>query len=496
MDPTHRIVPAPVSADLAADDPFVLAPETRIFVHPGAEGEEGVARLLAAGLRASTGFALPVERGAPPAPENAIVLRVDAGRTELGDEGYELETGRAGVTLAAGSAAGLFRGVQTLRQLFPPEIEAHDGGRRAGPWELPRGRVADRPRFRWRGVMLDVARHFIPVDDVKRFVDEIAMYKLNVLHLHLTDDQGWRLEIRSHPRLTEVSGRTEVGGGKGGFYTQEEFADLLRYAAGRHVAIVPEIDVPGHTHAALAACPELNAGGVAPEPYTGTRVGFSALRVDDEATFRVLDDVLAEVAALTPGPFLHIGGDEVETIGDEAYAGFILRVQEMVAAHGKRMIGWGEAAKAALLPGALVQHWRGDVAVRALARGARLILSPATKVYLDMKYDAGTELGIDWAGRIDVGGAYRWDPASLLEGAGEADIEGVEAPIWSETLRNLSAVEYMAFPRLPAIAEVGWTPAAGRDWEEFRVRLAAQAPRWRLMGINFHRSKDIPWESC
>ncbi|HEU0302908.1 MAG TPA: family 20 glycosylhydrolase, partial [Longimicrobium sp.] len=258
--------------------------------------------------------------------------------------------------------------------------------------------------------------------------------------------------------------------------------------------VVPEVDLPGHTNAALASYAELNCDGVAPDRYTGIEVGFSSLCVDNEVTYRFLDDVFGELAALTPGPYLHIGGDEVEALGRKDYVRFIERVQEIVDRHGKRMIGWEEVAKAALRSTTLVQQWKSDSAAAAVRHGARLILSPGPKVYLDMKYTPGTELGLYWAGFVEVRDAYDWEPATLLPGVAETDVIGVEAPLWTETVKNLTAAYYLAFPRLPAVAELGWSPAAARDWESFRLRLAAHAPRWHLLGINYHRSPQVPWD--
>jgi hexosaminidase len=353
--------------------------------------------------------------------------------------------------------------------------------------------VADAPRFAWRGLMLDVARHFLPPADVKRFVDLMALYKLNRLHLHLSDDQGWRLEIRSHPELTRVGATTQVGGGPGGFYTQAEYADLVAYAAARHVTVVPEFDVPGHTNAALASIPSLNCDGRAPALYTGIKVGFSTLCADSAATYRFVDDVVREVAALTPGEFIHIGGDEVERLTHAQYLGFIGRVQGIVRARGKRMIGWGETAPAALDRSSVVQHWKADSSAVHAARGGSVILSPARKVYLDMKYDSATALGLRWAGLVDVRTAYDWEPAGYLPGVPEGAVLGVEAPVWSETLATRPDFEFMLFPRLLAVAELGWSAPAVRGWEGFRARLAAHGPRLSALGVNFYRAPEIPW---
>ncbi len=469
-------------------DPFVLDESTAISADAGAVA---IAEYLAGALRPAAGLLLPVHDAARP---GGIVLRLD-GAAELGGEGYGLDVAADSLVLRAHQPAGLFRGAQTLRQLLPASVEQESA--QPGPWEVPGMRIVDHPRFSWRGVMLDVARHFFSVDDVKRFIELAVLYKINIVHLHLTDDQGWRLAIESWPRLATVGGATQVGGGRGGFYTQADYTEIVRYAATRFVTVVPEIDVPGHTNAALASYSELNCDGRSREPFTRTEVGFSALCLDKPVIYEFLEDVLGEVAAITPGPYLHIGGDEAHILSDDEYAPFAERVQKIVAATGKQAVGWQELATGGLEPGTVVQYWNtgeGPVrAVEAVGKGAGLVLSPADRTYLDMKYDAATELGFDWAGYVDVRVAYDWDPATLVEGVGEDDVLGIEAPLWSVTLRDIDDVEVMTYPRLPAIAEVAWSPADRPGWDDFRLRLAAQAPRWAAMGVDFHRSPQIPW---
>jgi hexosaminidase len=488
------IVPAPASVQAAEGTWFPLGASTRVLTPPGSAEAATTGEQLAAVLRRSTGLPLPVTADPAAARAGAIALEL-TGDDRLGDEGYELAVTGESVTLRASRPAGLFTGTQTLRQLLPAAVEGATV--RPGPWRLPGGRIADRPRFAWRGAMLDVARHFFTVAEVKRFVDLLALYKLNVLHLHLTDDQGWRIDIRSRPRLAAHGGSTQVGGGPGGHYTQEQYAELVGYARDRHITVVPEIDMPGHTNAALASYAELSCDGRPRELYTGTEVGFSALCVEAPATWRFLDEVIGELAALTPGPFIHIGGDEVRTLSDRQYGGFVERVQELVRAHGKRTIGWQEIARARLLPTTAAQWWDprggGDAVRAAVRQGTRLVLSPAPRTYLDMKYDEHSRLGLDWSGHVEVRDAYDWDPATELEGVGEDDLLGVEAPLWSETLRSIADVERMTFPRLPAVAEVGWSPAATRGWEGFRERLAAHGPRWEAMAVDYHRSPQVPW---
>jgi hexosaminidase len=488
---TYRLIPAPVSARFSEVDSFHVTSATVVHTS-GGDGAAHVAAYLAQLIgSAVSDEPLRVERAGPRASSGGITLALGE-VPDAGTEGYELTVMPDGVSLVANHAAGLFHGVQTLRQLFPAAIETSGG--RGQTLSLPAALIVDYPRFEWRGAMLDVARNFLRPHEVKRYIDLMALHKLNRLHLHLSDDQGWRIEIKSWPNLALRGGSTRVGGGTGGFYTQEEYADIVRYAQQRFIIVVPEVDVPGHTNAALASYAALNCDNRARPLYTGIDVGFSALCVGREITYRFLDDVVREIAALTPGPYFHIGGDEVERLSDEQYQRFIERAQDIVTAHGKIMIGWGEIAAANLNPGSIVQHWSPNGSpLAAVQRGTRIILSPADRVYLDMKYDPSTTVGHRWAGYIEVRDSYDWDPATLLAGVQERSILGVEAPLWSETLPTLRDFEHMAFPRLAAVAEIAWSPAARRDWDGFRTRLGAQAPRWAALGINFYRSPQIGW---
>ena len=474
----------PASLTLNAGEPFRLDSMSSIVVG----NDANVARsgeMLAALLRASTAYAIPVRTES--ATAGTIALRLNPAAS--GEE-YSLSVTRDSVRII-GTSTGIFRGVQTLRQLLPPAIESDM--KLSGTWTIPAVTIVDRPRFGWRGSMLDVARHFFTVDEVKQFIDLLALYKLNALHLHLSDDQGWRIEIKSRPRLATMGGATQVGGGPGGFYTQAEYAEIVRYAQERYISVVPEIDMPGHTNAALIAHPELSCSRMAPALYTGTEVGWSTLCPNKEETYALIDDIVRELAALTPGPYIHVGGDEVEVLTHDEYIKFVERVQDIVARHGKEMIGWEEVGKARLRPTTLVQQWKSDSAVLALRSGSKLIMSPARRTYLDMKYTSATELGLTWAAIIEVADAYNWDPATYQAGVTERDIVGIEGPIWSETLRNITAVQYMAMPRLPALAEVAWSPQSARDWESFRARIAAHAPRWNYLGVNYYRSPQVPW---
>jgi hexosaminidase len=424
-------------------------------------------------------------------PDGSVVLELAHGDRSLGDEGYRLrvETGR--VTIVARRPAGLFWGAQTLRQLLPPRIEA--GSPRPGSWPVPLGTIHDRPRFAWRGLMLDVARHFFDVTEIERLIDLLALYKLNRLHLHLTDDQGWRIALRSWPNLTRIGARSAVGGGPGGHFTQRELARVVAYARQRFVEVVPEIDMPGHVNAALASYARLTADGVAPPLYTGIEVGFSSLAIRKEQTYAFVDDVVRELAALTPGAYLHIGGDEPLATDPADYRYFVERAQRIVRSHGKRMIGWEEIARARLRRTSVVQHWHDPaLARRAVEQGAKLVLSPATRAYLDMKYTRSSSLGLEWAGTTSVRDAYEWDPATLLDGVSEREVVGVEAALWTETVATRAALDHLAFPRVLGIAEIAWSPG-GRDWRDYRLRLGAHGARLDALEVGFHRSPDVRW---
>ncbi|WP_163513418.1 beta-N-acetylhexosaminidase [Fodinicola acaciae] len=492
-----KLIPAPASLKSLPGKDFQLTARSSIAVLPAYGQPLAAAEMLAGVLRQSTGFALPVNR---PSSGPKIVLTL-GGPASLGQEGYELTATAHAVLIRARTAEGLFRGITTLRQLLPAKVEA--SSHQPGPWAVPSVRIADHPRFGWRGAMLDVSRHFFPVAAVKRYLDLISLYKINVLHLHLADDQGWRIVVDSWPRLATYGGSTQVGGGAGGYYTKRDYQDLVAYAAARFITIVPEIDSPGHTNAALASYAELNCDGVAPPLYTGTDVGFSSLCVAKPLTYKFLDDVVREIAEITPGAFYHLGGDEAHSTPHDDYVTFVDKLQPIVKAHGKRVIGWDEIGAASLLPGSYAQHWDPatgnqpgtEKARNAVAKGAKLVMSPASRAYLDMKYNKQTPLGLSWAGYVEVKDSYDWDPATIVSGLQESDIAGVEAPLWSETLVKIADIEFMAFPRLPGIAELGWSPAASHGWDAYKLRLAAQAPRWSVLGVNYYRSTQVPWPS-
>ncbi|MGW5675643.1 beta-N-acetylhexosaminidase [Streptomyces sp. NPDC003860] len=489
-----NVVPAPSSVR-PGGTPYTITSATAIRVDD-APGVRAVGDHLAAYLRPSTGYPLPVTPGSG---ADGVQLRLDPAAGELGDEGYRLESTGEGVLLTAREPAGLFHGVQTLRQLLPHAVEADS--EQPGPWTVPGGTITDVPRYPYRGAMLDVSRHFFTVEQVKRYVDQLALYKINTLHLHLTDDQGWRIAVDSWPQLTAVGGSTSVGG-TGGFYTKDQFRELVEYAAERHLEVIPEIDLPGHTNAALASYAELNPDGQAPELYTGTEVGFSSLCADKPVTYEFMDDVIREIAAITPGDRLHIGGDEADNTSAEDYAAIMAKAQESVVRHGKKVVAWHQVTGTAVADGGWVQYWGTDETKKeereqvaaAVRAGARLILSPADRAYLDMKYDGEFALGLSWAGLVEVDRSYDWDPATYFaeEGVPAEAVLGVEAPLWTETLSTNAELELMAFPRLLSAAEKGWS-RGDLPWEGFHERLVDQGRRLTALGIAYHPSPKVEW---
>jgi hexosaminidase len=507
----QNVIPKPDSAVLEGKA-FELTKESTITV--SAEDIKPIGQYLADVLNKGTGFNLAVST-AEKAPASGIYLTSSASDASLGHEGYTITITNE-LIIIAGKPAGLFYGLQTLRQLLPPAIEKAPATAGQTSWEIATGTIRDVPAYTWRGSMLDVARHFFDVNEVKRYIDLISYYKMNVLHLHLSDDQGWRIEIKSWPNLTKHGGSTEVGGGKGGFYTQEQYAELVAYANSRFITIVPEIDMPGHINSALASYGELNGGiqvpkegrieldlsspdilGAKSKPtqlYTGITVGFSTLRYEKEETFKFINDVVRELSAITPGPYFHIGGDEAHVTKKEEYIKFVNRFTEIVKANGKKMIGWEEIAQGNIDDNVVVQYWNKEKhALDAVQKGAMLIMSPAKKAYLDMQYDSTSRLGLHWAAYIEVDSAYNWDPLTYSHGINRENILGVEAPLWSETTANMDDIEYLAFPRLPGYAELGWSSGETKSWDEYKVRLGKHAPRFKAWDIDFYKSPKVPW---
>jgi len=504
-------IPQPVYVE-SGRGVFELTANSIIYVDNATPEWLSVAEALAEKIRPSTGFAMNISVAQQPTLSGIRFTLVND--PDLATEGYRLNITEKLLTISANSAQAAFRGIQTIRQLLPASVELPS--RQDIAWQIPAGVIRDFPGYTYRGAMLDVARHFFSVHEVKRFIDLISLYKINYLHLHLSDDQGWRIEIKSWPNLTLQGGKTEVGGGEGGFYTQEQYKEIINYAKERYVTIVPEIDMPGHINSALASYGELNGGTIVPkegrlpidanvnkildgkskptELYTGIEVGWSTLRLEKEATFRFVEDVVKEICAISPGPYFHIGGDEAQVTKKEDYIQFINRFQQIVKANGKTMVGWEEIAQGEIGNDAIVQHWNlPKYALLAVEKGSKLLMSPAKKAYLDMSYDSTSSFGLHWAAFIEVDSAYSWNPATYVDGIPKENIIGIEAPLWSETISNMDEVEYLLFPRLPGYAEIGWSQETARNWEEYKVRLGKHGPRFKAMKIDFYQSKKVPW---
>lgn len=483
----RSLIPTPVSLN-PGEGTFQLSAQTQFCIDE--EAKKTTEEFIKT-LETVTGFSFKINALDSEVPDQGIVIKIsDAVEQE---EGYILNVDANQVLLEGRTQAGIYRGIQTLRQLLPAAIEWDQVSQI--DWLIPGVEIIDYPLYEYRAAMLDVSRHFFTVKEVKKYIDYMALYKMNNLHLHLTDDQGWRIEIKSWPELTGIGASTQVGGGEGGFYTQEQYKDIVQYASDKYITIIPEIDMPGHTNAALASYPELNCDGVAPEPYTGIEVGFSSLCIDKEITYEFINDVIKELAAITPGEYIHVGGDESHSTEMDDFISFMERVQEITKKHGKKAIGWDEISNVELLDETLVQFWsKEENAKAAVAQGAKLIVSKASKAYMDMKYDTLSPIGLNWAGLIPVKTGYTWNPATLVEGIDRDDIHGVEAPLWGETLSSMEDVEYLLFPRLLGYAEVGWSQDSLRTWESYEKRLSKQYLRFKLMGINFFESDQVNWE--
>ena len=520
------IIPAPAELRVIEGAPFVVTVKTTVHADIAATP---VANWFArwSGLQVATSGTV------------GITLAIDpALKGEVGDEGYKLSSKANGVTIRGATAAGVFYGVQTLRQLLPPDMErggVQAAGPSAGSGQGTRAEVAaleitDRPRFAWRGALLDVGRYFFTVADVKRFLDEMALHKLNVLHWHLTEDQGWRLEIKKYPRLTEVGAwRTSspVAGGNqaddgvphGGFYSQDEVREIVAYAAARFIRVMPEIELPGHSSAAIASYPQFgntDAPGYAPKVQVRWGV-FPYLYAPKPETFQFLDDVLGEVLELFPNEFVHIGGDEAKKDqwnaspiaqaflkanglkdAHELQSYFIRRTEKFLAAHGRRLVGWDEIQEGGLAAGATMMAWR-DVkwAISAARAGHDVVMAPTSHTYLDYNEGTTEEEGEQIGrGPLKLAKVYSFEPVPAeLEPQYQAHVLGAQGQLWSEHLPSWNQVEFRAWPRLSALAEVVWSPREKRDYADFKGRLPALLARFDRLGVNYRRpraSDDAP----
>ena len=508
------IVPEPAKMQRHAGH-FTLTPDT-VVVADAAAGDVG--RLCQAALAPATGFPLDVVHNVPAG--TCIIFQFDATLSDFGAEGYVLTVTPQQIVARAPQAAGLFYALQSLRQLLPPAIFQSEVVADVA-WDVPSVTIEDTPRYQWRGAMLDVARHYMPKAFVLKFIDLLALHKLNILHWHLTEDQGWRIEIKKYPRLTEIGAwRKETlmghlrnsdtmtfdGVRHGGFYTQDDVREIVAYAQARHVTVVPEIEMPGHAQAAIAAYPEL--GNLADPVEVRTYWGISKTIYNVEpSTLAFLQDVLDEVLTLFPSTFIHIGGDEVPKEQWQESAAAQARMQELglaneaalqsyfirqmdvfLTARGRRLIGWDEILEGGLAENATVMSWRGtEGGVAAAMAGHDVVMAPTKSTYLDYyqsKDKANEPLAI--GGYLPLDKVYAFEP--LCPGIDDEHahhVLGAQAQLWSEYIPTPEMMEYMAFPRLCALAEVVWSPAECKDYAGFLARLNAHVQRLDALNVHY-----------
>jgi hexosaminidase len=497
-----QLLPQPRSMTVAAGE-FRVDARTVVAVPPGDAGARQAAERLVDLLRRTRGVA-------PGISETGGDIRLvrEAGQPH---EGYKLDVKPSGAVITASDDAGLLYGAITFWQLATSGADAL----------IPAVSIADSPRFRWRGLMLDSTRHFQSPDFVKTLIDAMAAHKLNTLHWHLTDDQGWRIEIKRYPRLTGVSGWRVPASAPGapalprtgGFYTQDEIRDIVAYAAARGITIVPEIEMPGHALSAIRAYPELGTGAPIP-PGTESDWGvFPWLYNIDDGTFTFLENVLTEVMALFPSPYIHVGGDEAVKdqwkaspaiqarmkalgVADEnaLQSWFIRRIERFLSGHGRKLIGWDEILEGGIAPNATVMSWRGiDGAVEAARSGHDAVLAPSPTLYLNHNQGTGPNEGPGRAAPITLAEVYAFDPMPhALTAEQQRHIIGVQANLWTEYVRSEALAAYMMFPRASAVAELGWSDPATRDFTGFAGRLAPQIDRLRALGIDAAPSAYVP----
>lgn len=505
--PDPAIIPQPLEYE-AGEGAYTLRRCARIVVQgKDAEDEQSLlntADLLAARFRKSTGYDLPVVVNGNAAGD--IILKTSDASPELEDEGYTLTTSPEGVVIEAYEPAGVYNGTQTLRQMFPAEIEKQEVAEGV-KWVAKAAEITDKPEYSYRGMHLDVSRHFFTVEQVKRQIDLISQFKINKLHMHLSDDQGWRLEIKgemygeSLDKLRTIGASTScsTNGYKPGMYTQEDFKELVRYAAERNVEIIPEFDMPAHAWAALVSLEFLNstedgkphAGNYDnTKPYDGWDVGWASLETKNEKTYEFIEEVVKQVSAISPSPIIHLGGDEAHSTARADYAEFMNRVIQIGAKYGKKVMGWqnmDQVLSEENKNDAIVQFWSTGNA--KMMDGIDYILTPADHAYMDMKYDSDCEFGLTWATMNPVDDSYNWEPTNYGK---REHILGVECALWTETIADDYALDYMIYPRVAGHAEVGWTAPNSREWNEYKGRIAQYYDRFIYEGISL-RKDEIIW---
>ena len=518
---TIAVIPQPKNL-ISGEGAFVISPTTRIRVSPAAQS---VADNLADWLRKATGFSIPVHSDMLDEADT-IQLRLNPANNQQGPEGYRLQVTGQRIEIEASQPAGLFYGVQTLRQLLPAQFEGGSAG--ADVLSVPAVQIEDSPRFAWRGLMLDVSRHFFPVSFVKKLLDVMALYKFNRFHFHLTDDQGWRIEIKSYPRLTEV-GSQRAGTALpferksltdyflneeidhepyGGYYTQDEIREIVAYARQRFITVVPEIEMPGHSVAALTSYPELGCVGQGYQVRTTWGIAEDVLCAGKESTFEYVDRVLSEVVHLFPSEYIHIGGDECpkvrwkscphcqaviqrEGLKDEheLQSYFIRRVEKLLEAKGRRLIGWDEILEGGLAPKATVMSWRGaQGGIEAATAGHDVIMTPNTHAYLDYyQSEDVTNEPLAQPLHLPLAQVYAFDPVEGVPADKAGHVLGGQGNIWTEYIPTESHLEYMAFPRALALADAVWAESPRQLYADFLERLRPHLARLDQLGLNYRK---------
>ena len=512
------VIPGPVKL-AKSSGVFTIRTDTRIVA---AQSLEKLSQQLRDGLGPATGYVLKTaSRGS----SDAIVLKLEPKLLALGKEGYRLSVTPERVEISAPEQAGIFYGIQTLRQLLPAAVY-RKAPVRGVAWQIAAVEIEDYPRFSWRGGHLDVGRHFMPKEFLLKYIDLLALHKMNVFHLHLTEDQGWRIEIMKYPRLTEtgawrkdsmlmVDPPTYEGKPHGGFYTQDDLREVVAYAGDRFINVVPEIEMPGHSQAAIAAYPELGNTGEQLEVCTRWGVIENVFNPED-STIRFLQDVLTEVMDIFPSRFIHVGGDEVPKkqwkenaraqarikelslkTEDELQSWFIKQIDSFLTAKGRRLVGWDEILEGGLAPGATVMSWRGEKgAIEAARHGHDVVMTPASHTYFD--YYQSRERNKEppaIGGFLPLDRVYSYEPVPAdLKGDETKRVLGSQFQVWTEYIPDAKQAEYMAFPRACALSEVLWSPAAKRDFDGFMNRLPVHLERLKILDVNYRKiaAKPMP----
>ncbi len=522
-DQTLNLVPLPEQVEQYAGN-FTVGPETKILYSTGNEELKSLALYLSELIGPATGYDLDVAETDKGKRSNySITLLLDPETIE-NDEGYSLSVESKSVLITGRAPAGVFYGIQTLRQLLPVQIEM-ESSVEGVEWTVPCVEILDKPRFPYRGLHLDVGRHFFPASYIKRYIDLMALHKMNYFHWHLTEDQGWRIEIKKYPKLTEVAAfrnETLVGHARqrpheydgeryGGYYTQEEIKEVVEYAAQHYITVIPEIEMPGHSQAALAAYPELGCTGGPYEVATRWGVYGEVFCAGNEQTFEFLENVLLEVIDLFPGEYIHVGGDECpkqrweecekcqarieeEGLADEheLQSYFIRRIEEFLVAHDRKLIGWDEILEGGLAPEATVMSWRGtEGGIAAAKEHHDVIMTPTSHCYLDYyQGDRETEpLAIGNYLPLDTVYSYEPVPEELTEEEGKY-ILGTQGNVWTEYIKTPKHLEYMVYPRACALAETGWTPKELKDYNGFIQRMLGHQKRLEVLNVNARKIEE------